>query len=614
VSATPATPKPRRLVARVAGWLDRRFALHSRANLLGATIAVMALCGVASLGLGQDTNWDLRNYHHYNGYAFLHDRLHIDLAPAQMQTYFAPILDLAQYLMLRHWPAALVGLVLGALHGLLFLPLAGVAWEVLREHSRRAQLAPLLALAGLCSAAFLSELGNTMADNTTALLVVSALWGLLRAQRRQAQGLSAGWLLAMAGILLGCALALKLTNAIYAIGLGVAALAAGSARQRAGNAVMLASLAAAACLMIAGPWWWTLWRTFGNPLFPQFNAWFQGPLALPISIADLRWMPRDWKEHLLWPVVFTLDPGRVSEVSLRQLSWATLYVTGLALLVKWMVAGRWRAVCAARPMPLACFFVASYLVWQLVFSIHRYLVVLELLAPLLLWCGLRTLAPGRRGARLGLAVVGACAAVALLGSRDWGHAPWARQAFSVEGPPMPDPGNSLVLLVGAEPQSWRIPQLPAQAAYAGVGSNFPEASAYRARLAGMASERPHLFAMLPASGDRRRLKAERVNGWAVRLGLTGPLGCRVLRHVAGKRDGIAVARDVHGRCRLEVPAEQAGAGERNAQLAAQAAALLPRYGLRLETASCVALDARIGRTPFPYQWCTVVVDAMKPGS
>ena len=40
-----------------------------------ACVAIVLLCGLASLALGQDRSWDLRNYHLYNAYAWLHDRI-----------------------------------------------------------------------------------------------------------------------------------------------------------------------------------------------------------------------------------------------------------------------------------------------------------------------------------------------------------------------------------------------------------------------------------------------------------------------------------------------------------------------------------------------------------
>ena len=63
----------------------------------GALAAGALLGAGCALALGQDSGHDLRNYHWYNPWALLNGRLSIDLAPAQLQTYFNPSLDLLYY-------------------------------------------------------------------------------------------------------------------------------------------------------------------------------------------------------------------------------------------------------------------------------------------------------------------------------------------------------------------------------------------------------------------------------------------------------------------------------------------------------------------------------------
>lgn len=147
---------------RVLRWADRWFGFHSRRQIASAVVAVLLLGALLSLGLGQDANWDLRNYHLYIGDAWASDRLGTDLAPAQMQSYFSPLLDAMHAWLMLQLPGPVAGALLGGLHALVFIPLAALAWRVLSNESRRAQWVPLFALAGMCSAVFLSELGNTM--------------------------------------------------------------------------------------------------------------------------------------------------------------------------------------------------------------------------------------------------------------------------------------------------------------------------------------------------------------------------------------------------------------------------------------------------------------------
>lgn len=54
---------------------------------------IPSIFGLVSVFLGKDFNWDLRNYHYDNAYSFLANRLGFYISPAQLQTFFNPILD-----------------------------------------------------------------------------------------------------------------------------------------------------------------------------------------------------------------------------------------------------------------------------------------------------------------------------------------------------------------------------------------------------------------------------------------------------------------------------------------------------------------------------------------
>jgi hypothetical protein len=79
--------------------LAARFARRTAFLSVPGAATRMALCvpplfGLASMLLGQDSNWDLRNYHLYNGYAVVNGRVGFDPAPAAFQTYSNPALDI----------------------------------------------------------------------------------------------------------------------------------------------------------------------------------------------------------------------------------------------------------------------------------------------------------------------------------------------------------------------------------------------------------------------------------------------------------------------------------------------------------------------------------------
>lgn len=618
--ATPARPAagPRARLDRLAQRLDP----STRGGLARATLGMVVLCALVSLLRGQDTNWDLRNYHLHNAWSWLHGRFGVDLAPAQLQSYFVPWLDLPYYLLVQHAPAPVAGLFLGLLHGLVFLPLCWIAWRLLAGEPGRGRLALGLALAGMSGAAFLSELGNTMGDASTAALVLGALALCIPSQ--------AGWAwgrIILAGLLLGTAVALKLTNALYALALGVALLATPlpwPSRLRA--ATLLAGSSLALLALLAGPWFYRVWSEFGNPLFPQFNAWFQGALARPDSVGDARWLPGSLGQALVWPLRITFDPQRVSEIALRQVIWAVLYLAALAAACRWLLRRLRRKGAAAEGSPdpatvmFAVYFIAAFVAWLAVFSIHRYLAALELLAPLALWMLLRRLAPAR--ARLRTVAVAACAAVSLLGWNDWGHAGWSRQAARVEAPAMAGVGT--VLVAGDQPNAWRLPFLPAGPAYAGVAGNFPESAAYAARVRAMVATGGGALALLSADAaawqEQLRRKGRRnagYNRWAALLGLDRG-DCLVLRWAAGRSSSrvlVEPSQSSTGRCQLAMardPAAEAAAAAAAAtaeryRLRQLGELFIARYGLVLDVERCQVHRSWLGTAPYPYQLCPVAL-------
>ncbi|MCC4601452.1 hypothetical protein [Xanthomonas melonis] len=568
------------------------------------------------LGLGQDANWDLRNYHLYNGYAWWHGRLLHDLAPAQLQSYFNPALDIVQYALMTQWPAPLTGMLMGALHAAVFLPAAAIAWYVLEGNRQRARLVPLLSLTGLCSAAFLSEFANTMADATTALPVLGALAVVMRAQRCQAAGAGPAtrdWL--WAGLLLGLAVACKLTNATYALAMAAAALSAGGrprARLLGLTAMTLAALAVFG--LIAGPWYLRIWEQFGNPLFPQFNAYFHAPLAQPISAGDTRWLPRNVGEWLAWPLVFTFNPWRVSEIALFQCIWALLYLAVLAiaaraLLRKSLPAPDW----SAQARTLLIFVGAGYLLWQAAFSIHRYLLALEVVAPLALWLCCQRVFAAPQAPWMGGGLVAFSALIALGGWNDWGRESWAWRSFRVEQPGIAQPAAATVLLVGDEPQAWRVALLPAQTRYVGVATNLPASDAYRDRVRALLAERPQHYAMLGAVMDKQVPRIQRMNRWAQRFGLSAQPDCTGLRWLVGHGLRAELDTTQPGQCMLRVLRQKAEVVEAaNRQLRDTARQQLLSYGVSLDPANCRTLSSQIGQGFYPYQFCEVGLVSSAP--
>lgn len=570
--------------------------------------------GLLSLLLGQDRNWDLRNYHLYNAYAWLNGRADRDLAAAGMQGYFNPLLDLP-YLWLNRWLSPpWIGFMMGWLQGLNFILLLGIARRLLPRTSSMCTIT-VLALSGCLMAGFLSELGNTMGDNVTALFVLAAVLLILPCAYSPDKNQNVNVL--VAGLLVGLGIGLKLTNAIYAVGLVGALLCQRSVHGAVRlQAAVLFGLATAAGLAItSGYWFWHLWSNYGNPLFPQFGALFPNPLTTRISVADVSHLPRSVLEWLLWPLLITLDPYRVGELAVRQLAWPALYLLFACRVVRhvWMRL-RGATVTALDPATrfLACFVGLSFVVWTGLFSISRYLVAIELLAPLLSWLLIHALIPTRQAGWIARGVV---ATMVLLGLPsylvNWGHAGWADPAFTLDSPVITasDAAHGSVLLVGQDlPQGWLATLLPSSLVFVGIDNSFPAGAGFDTKVHELIMQRGGLlWAVLPARTLRWQGYMTRLNRIAGRLGFSDDArGCHRLANWQRQlhlRAQLEFASD--GRhCTFTLRAEDRFDLIQQDQAATQHMAdRLRVHGIVLNPTSCQRHTAAIGDQPYPYQWC-----------
>jgi len=86
---------------------------------VAALIAFPFLYGLVALHRGEDADWDLMNYHFFDPFWVLVNHQH-DIMPAQLQTYYNPILDIPFYFAARHLSARTVAYGIAFVQGLSF--------------------------------------------------------------------------------------------------------------------------------------------------------------------------------------------------------------------------------------------------------------------------------------------------------------------------------------------------------------------------------------------------------------------------------------------------------------------------------------------------------------
>jgi hypothetical protein len=465
--------------------IDRVKTLVSTPGIKAEIIIVCAApiaFGLWALALGQDSNWDLLNYHYYNPYAFLTHRLGWDFAPAQRQTFYNPLLDVPYFWMTTQLPPRMTGFLLGALQGINFCLLFAICKKITARTAGdyKFAVALALALAGVAGAANISELGTVMGDNIVSLFVLGALLILL-ARRAELIAEPFGPALATAltaGFSAGLGGGLKLPSLIFSFGftIGMFALAAGIRRK-----MLLASAysagVAAGVVATSGFWFYQMWLTTGNPVFPYFNYVFQSPLADMRSYRDFRFLPTGAVEAAVYPLVFLFNPLKVAEVAFRDLRIPLLYLASLGFAVQAVLA-RLSAKASTEPSDhsgmegfLLVGIASAYIVWLKLFAIYRYLVVLEMLAPIVLWIVIVRTPIGLRGRIACISAVGLLL-LATTQPMNWGRKDWSDRYFAASVPGLAAPEKSLVLMAGRSPLSYLVPLFPPPVRFVRLESNF----------------------------------------------------------------------------------------------------------------------------------------------
>src|ERR1700722_4111324 len=454
-----------------------------RFRLLLALVCVGA--GLLSVMLGPDNYWDLRYYHLYAPWGYLHDRFLYDIGPAQEQGFLNPTADFLLYGLISsplNDSPRVVAFIMGVVHGInAALLLVIVCWVIRPPDAvERLTLRAAAWLMGVSGAGFVGLRGTSSNDLVCSLVVLGSLASLLEIGARG--GGRAGWRgFAAAGLWVGLGLGLKYTAAFVAPGLGVVALLR-ALRKRTLIGLILFGLAATAGFFIfAGHHLLTLWNAFGNPFFPYLNQIFRSPYFEPTEIWDPRFIPDSFRKLMTFPFYWTKTNSYVvSEPKFRDWRAAVGYVAivagVLALALSCLRTGRWpRAALAQTPGLLLVFVfeIVSYFSWALEFGYYRYAIPLEMLTGVIAMGALIWLFDDRR-----LRMAAAVAVLALAASTtiylDWGRRPYTDKYVDVQVPPLPP--RSLVLIATWDPVAYFIPYAEPTAQYLGIENNYLELS------------------------------------------------------------------------------------------------------------------------------------------
>lgn len=229
--------------------------------------------------LGQDVNWDFRNYHWYNGWAFVSGRYadQTDFIPSQIQYFFNPLLDGFFYLLAHFSSPKFAQFIWGFIQGLNFVILFFLSRSVFYplKEPKISYISLLIAALGMTGILSVSLSGMTINDN---IVSIGILFSLLLIVNQQDEKSSRN--IFLSGIPAGIATGLKLTCAPFCIGILISYFILESRknlRQSVLRSVFLSCGMLAGFLISYGYWGWFLYSHYENPFFPFFNSLFQSP-------------------------------------------------------------------------------------------------------------------------------------------------------------------------------------------------------------------------------------------------------------------------------------------------------------------------------------------------
>ena len=552
---------------------------HFRINFVIILLSFIAF-GSISVYLGQNNYADLRNYHFYNPYAILNDRLGFDYAPAQIQTYLNPTVDLMFYFFVKTLPPKIVGFLMGGIHGLNFWIIFAIAFYTLKSIKRpkngnsisgsefRADnwlvgFSLIISTIGIYGPISIIGLGSTDNDNLVSLFTLGAILLLLKAiSTRGVYSLSdMKKELIVSGILVGIAIGLKLTQVVYGIGFITAiTVFKGDWKSRINSVGLMMVAMAGGIILSSGYWMYHLWVKFESPLFPFYNEIFRSPYYPLINFADERYIPNGYIKTLFHPFSFFFQTNYFgNNFSTSDIRFIIIYIL-LLVFIFWFVRNEilksnyrvtreniilmarismfllilfvflyplWQTMSNLESRLVALelvthvpavifityllyallavlvlfivknidikkriigemndnelrkrvsyflltFFIVSYIVWQLKFSIYRYIIPLEILSPLIIVVLLTYIVRDVTLRHWYIFILFIIIAVTVWVPTQR-RISWGKSYFGVQIPEVEQIENSIILMAGKDPLAYLIPFFPTGTRFVRVESNF----------------------------------------------------------------------------------------------------------------------------------------------
>lgn len=372
--------------------MEPQLIIFKKVNKVILFLVCLIIGGSISVLLGVDVNFDMHNYHIYNGYAFFSGRVFNDLPTAIYQNYLNPLLDVLNYLLvynLNSYPAV-YAFIQGIWYGFLIFLVYNIAELYIWKNIQYRYVVILTAVAiGVTGFAVYTQIGTMF--NEVQVGVIFLLGFYFFSKYVFYSDSYRPFMILLGGFFMGASMGVKLTAGVSCLGIGIAFLLVSWKIKKPVLTLLLLAFGGILGFIVVNGWWmYLLYSNFGNPVFPYYNSIFKSPLYSLSDVHDIRFFPRNIFDAIFFPfqwVQFSTKYG--SEIPFKDPRWSVIYILILATLFSFLLsktrkfAHLFKNSLGTPDIFLILFSLLTFLVWEKTFAILRYTVAIEALTGVL---------------------------------------------------------------------------------------------------------------------------------------------------------------------------------------------------------------------------------------
>lgn len=346
--------------------------------------AILLIFGMwLSAFLQHESNWDFSNYHYYNAFAFLNNRLNYDIVPAAVNGFFNPIIELPLWFYVQYFNdnTNLIYALQGIWGGLMLF----VFYKIYRLFFK---LEGTLSYIVLCLSLLLTlsgegvfwQYGSSSNEIPIAFLLLWGLYILLKMIKLpETQTLKKFF---AAGLIMGIALGLKQTAVSYCVAAGLMLIIGYKHLNKPYKSILLFALGGFIAYIVLNGWFmYKYWVLYGNPFFPFLNGVFHSPYFDDFNYRDTRYLP-PLKHFFIYPILWNFPGYTIRELPFFDLRLMLVYLSIIGIFIWLAYKKKLKVFFETKPLDasLYLFITFSFLIWMAMFSILRYATVVEIIA------------------------------------------------------------------------------------------------------------------------------------------------------------------------------------------------------------------------------------------